>query len=79
MAPGRAVRGSVWVRRPGSALMQPAELPRLTPQAAIERSWHVPEGGRLLEPDQPAYLTTLPLPPRPLPRWWWWGPERVTF
>lgn len=57
--------GSVWVRRPGSALMQPAELPRLTPQAAIDRSWEVPAGRVLLEPRRPEWLTTT------APAWLW--------
>jgi hypothetical protein len=62
------VSGSVWVRRPGSALMQPAELPRLTPQAAIDRSWRVPAGGVLLEPERPQYL---PAEPYQLTHYYW--------
>jgi hypothetical protein len=71
----------VWVRRPGSGILEPRELPRLTLDEAIERGWQRREDGRLLMPRPPAYLPTYPLawePPRPPPpRWLYempWGP-----
>jgi hypothetical protein len=55
----------VWVRRPGSGIVEPRELPRLTLADAIERGWQRREDGRLLMPHPPVYLPTYPLPPLP--------------
>jgi hypothetical protein len=37
-----------WIGRPPSGLLVPAEVPEITIEAAVARSWEVPEGGQLL-------------------------------
>jgi hypothetical protein len=51
----------ITVRRP-SGLAVPFEPPELTISASIDRSCEIPEGGRLLEPKQPEYLSTTSRP-----------------
>ena len=50
-----------WIRAPRAALALPADIPDLTVDAAISRSWSVPPGRCLLEPNPPAYLPAYPL------------------
>lgn len=57
---------SVLVRR-ASGLLAPFDVPELTPDAAIDRSWEM--RGALLLPRQPAYLAAYPLYLPPLPRY----------
>lgn len=47
-----------WVHQPGNRLLVPVDVPELTPEAAIERSWEIPPGGVLLEARGPEWLTT---------------------
>lgn len=61
----------ITVKRP-SGLVVPFDPPKLTREAAIERSWEVPDGGQLLEPKH-EYLPAYPCPP------WGFAPARIPW
>lgn len=61
-----------WIRRP-SGLIDQREVPELTLDAAIERSWTIPAGSRLLRPEAEQYLPTYPLPTWHIPACIPWG------